>query len=313
MKKLIDKIDRFRTIARVMDNNSAAFEGFTEIIVTRDKYFNHMTRINELYSELTVPLKDIYGIKRDSETRLRTALKQAIGTGITVALRQNNIPLLESLRSYKSNVFVTPQHELPEVATRVYNELANSSETASNLGLTTQKLTELQDLISAFREVMEVTDLNLSTRKTSRNTMETLVAECQNMLRDEIDAFVQHGKDAYPDFYNAYFTAREMKRRRKRRTGSKTGLCEITGTVSDAVSGEPLQDAVINLISPETIVDTDEDGMYVLDELEAGEYTVSCHLEGYEVPAEVTVTTVAGDSLVVDFALVPAQQQEAAA
>lgn len=312
MKKLLSKIDRFRTIARVMDNNAAAFEGFPEIIVTRDKYFSYMTRINELYSELTVPVKDVYGNKRNSENQLRAALKQAIGTGITVALRQNNIPLLESLRSYKSNVFVTNQHELPEVATRVYNELASSGETASNLGLTTQKLTELQELISAYRELMEVTDLNMSTRKSSRNTLITYVSECQDMLRDEIDTFVGHRKETFPDFYVAYFTARGIKRRRRRKTGTKTELYEITGTVTDNSTGLPLANAVINLLTPETIVMTDEDGVYVLEDLVAGEYTVSCHLAGYEVPANLTVTATNGKSPVADFNLVPVQQQAAA-
>ena len=74
----------------------------------------------------------------------------------------------------------------------------------------------------------------------------------------------------------------------------------------------PLANAVINLLTPETIETTDEDGVYMIEELEAGDYTLSCHMEGYEVPAAITVTAAAGENPVVDFALVPAQQQAAA-
>jgi hypothetical protein len=312
MKALLNKIDKYRTIARVIDNNTVAFEGFAEIIATRDRFFSKMTRINELFSELSIPLSELYGGKRDSEARLRSALKQAIGTGITVALRQNNVPLLEALRRYKSNVFVTTQHELPEVATRVYNELVNSGETALNLGLTTEKLNELQELTNAFRETMEITDYNMSSRKNSRSTLSTLVSECNIILRDEIDAFVDQCRDSNPEFYSAYATARGTKHRRKRRNNVNTELSEITGTVTDGATGLPLANAVINLASPETIVYTDDDGVYVLEELEAADYTVSCHMNGYDVPTDVTVTAAAGDSLVMDFALTPAQQQQAA-
>ena len=70
-------------------------------------------------------------------------------------------------------------------------------------------------------------------------------------------------------------------------------------------TGEPLENAVITLLTPETVIETDQDGYYLLDELEAGELVFTCHLPGYEVPPEEKVTAVAGESLVVDFSLKP--------
>ncbi|HOW31192.1 MAG TPA: carboxypeptidase-like regulatory domain-containing protein [Bacteroidales bacterium] len=311
MKVLLNKIDKYRTIARVIDNYSGVFEGFAGIIAIRDNFFSKMDQINELYSELSVPKTELYGAKHASEARLRNALKQAIGTGITVAISQNNVPLLDALRSYKTNILVTRQHELPEVAIRVYNELMNSGETALGLGLTEEKLSELQNLTNAFREEKELTDYKLNLRKNSRSILNSLVSECGAILRDKIDPFADHCKVSNTEFYSAYATARGFKHRKKRRSNTNTELAEITGTVTDSITGLPLANAVINLAAPETIVNTDEDGMYALDELEAGTYTVSCHLEGYDVPASVTVTVAAGDSPVVDFALVPAQQAAA--
>ncbi|HNX66374.1 MAG TPA: carboxypeptidase-like regulatory domain-containing protein, partial [Bacteroidales bacterium] len=262
MKILLHKISKYRTIARVIDNNSGVFEGFTGIIAIRDNFFSKMDQINELYSELSVPKGELYGTKHDSEFRLRNALKQAIGTGITVALSQNNAPLVDALRNYKKNILVTRQHDLPEVATRVYNELLNSGETALGLGLTEEKLSELQALTNAFREEMELTDYKLSSRKNSRGILNALVTECGVILRDKLDQFADQCKVSNPEFYSAYITARGFKRRKKRRSNANTELCEISGTVTDSTTGMPLANAVVNLLSPETIETTDEDGVY---------------------------------------------------
>lgn len=44
---------------------------------------------------------------------------------------------------------------------------------------------------------------------------------------------------------------------------------------------------------------------YLFDELPAGNYRVTCHVYGYEVPAPVELTIGSDESLVVDFALKP--------
>jgi len=295
----------------VMSNHEEAFEGFTEIIDARDTYLSKNSRIAELLTELNRPRTEFFNSKRDVEQKLRTALRNVIGTGITVAKRQQNLPLLAALKSYKKVISNINQHSLPEVASRVSDELSGIVETVTLSGLSAERFAEFQALISSFRDIMAETDYIMSSRKTARAELSTLTVDCNGMLRDELDSFVENRKTDFTDFYNAYFIARRPKRRRKRKTESVL-LCEISGMVTDSATGLPLANAVVNLLSPETIETTDDDGVYVIEELEAGEYTVSCHLDGYEVPAAITVTAAAGDSLVVDFALVPAQQQAAA-
>ena len=311
MRYYIIKSDYFRTIAMIMSNHEEAFEGFTEIINARDTYLSKNSRISELLTELNRPRTELYNPKRALGQQVRLALRNAIGTGITIAKRQQNISLLTALRSYKRLFSKINQHSLPEVATRVYDELNGTGETVNLSGLSAEKLAELQGLIASYRETMADTGYVLAGRKTARAELAAVMIECNEMLRDEIDAFVENRKTEFPEFYNAYVTARGMRRRRRKKAGIAEP-CEISGTVTDSTTGLPLANAIINLLTPETIETTDDDGVYVIEELEPGEYTVSCHMEGYEVPASVTVTAAAGESPVVDFALVPAQQQAAA-
>jgi hypothetical protein len=305
MKRSINKLDKFNTIGTIMNNNPGAFTGFPEIIDARDLFISKKTRVSVLVTELKKPYTEVFGLKADSRNKLRSALKLAIGTGITVAKRQNNVPLLLALKNYKSTLSRTTIHDLPEMANRVHAELTQNVTVAAGAGLTAEKLTALQALTTNFREIIESTDYVFSIRKTSRKELKALVSECINILQDELDPFVGHCKDTFPEFYNAYTTARERKKRTKKKGVINTELADISGTVTNSVTGLPMANVNINLVGEESDITTDEDGYYEIDELEARKYTVGCHATGFEVPETVMADPVAGESLVIDFVLVP--------
>ncbi len=75
----------------------------------------------------------------------------------------------------------------------------------------------------------------------------------------------------------------------------------ISGTVTD-IEGSFLENAEITagIYSAQTVVN----GEYEM-EVEAGEYTVSCYLEGYEIPENVQITVIEAEITTVDFVLEP--------
>jgi len=80
---------------------------------------------------------------------------------------------------------------------------------------------------------------------------------------------------------------------------------DISGVITDRLTGLPIANVIINLPEHETAYTTDVDGYYLIDEIEAGPYTVSCHASGYDVPEQVTIKLSAGESVIIDFSLVP--------
>lgn len=56
----------------------------------------------------------------------------------------------------------------------------------------------------------------------------------------------------------------------------------ITGTVTDATSETPIQNAVITLDGTDTSTTTDEAGTFTFSEVESGSHTVNVRAEGYE-------------------------------
>jgi hypothetical protein len=305
MKIQVKQSDKFNVVAIVIINNPDPFEGFTEIIDAKDMFLSKKTRISELLTTLNKPHTEVYGVKMDSRDKLRSLLKLAIGTGITVASRQKNQPLLLSLKNYKNILSKTNTHDLPDMAGRVCNELEQYQALASGAGLTAEKLADLKGLTASFREMIEGTNYEFSSRKVARKELKGLITDCFNILNNELDPFVEHCKETFPDFYNAYTTLRAKKRYSRKKSAVNALSADITGTVTDSLTLEPVQGAIISLLETETIASTDEDGYYQIEEVAVAKYTVGCHAPGYLVPESVKVDPKAGESLVIDFVLVP--------
>lgn len=309
MKRIVEKLDTFNTITLVMNNNEAAFGDFTEITDARDLFISKKTRIAELVSSLNKPYSEYIGVKTDSRVKLRTALSLAIGTGITVATRQKNNPLLVALKNYKTVLSRTTIHDLPEMANRVHTELTQNETAAAGAGLTAEKLTALHDLTANFREIIESTDYAVSGRKTGRGELNTLVMECNGILRDQIDPFVKHCQETFPDFYNAYFTLRAPKKGRKKSVATPV-LTDISGVVTNSVTGSPVAGATVILTGDETVYTTDADGYYLIEDVSADSCTISCFANGFDVPQPVQSALATGESLIIDFSLVPVTPAE---
>jgi hypothetical protein len=96
---------------------------------------------------------------------------------------------------------------------------------------------------------------------------------------------------------------RGSRKRSKKAVATDTATAEISGIITDSVLGLPLVNVTINLVEHKAVCTTDADGYYLIDELEAGSYTLTCHTSGYDVPQAVTCEFAVDESLVIDFSL----------
>jgi hypothetical protein len=312
MKDFIKAHQKYVSICRVLGNYADAFGDKPKALAAKDQLMNQTNELAELISRLLRPISTLQRPRQDSKQKLVSAVLQFIGMGIAIATELEDAPLIDILKVYKRKADKVSAYKLYEMAVHIAEELDKYPEICSEMGLTVEKMSSFRTLVDNFSGMLESTGISLTDRKAERNELKRLTTSCSRLIRLKIDAFVIYYEKEFPDLYKDYMLVRGSRKRRKKIT-TDTEPADISGTVTDSATGQPVANAVINLASPETIIYTDEDGYYLVEDLEAGEYTVNCHLEGYDVPASVTVTAAAGESLVVDFALVPAQQQQQSA
>ena len=77
----------------------------------------------------------------------------------------------------------------------------------------------------------------------------------------------------------------------------------ICGTISDKISGEPVQNAIVELIIEQTAkaqTKTNSNGMYEFTELKAGTYTIRIERIGYKKDSVINIVAEAGEEIRVD-------------
>lgn len=305
MKTFINKHQKIKSICRVMNNYPQAFEDKTKALEMKDGFSQQSDAVSELISKLLRPASTIHRPKQDSQQKLALALQENIGMGILLATHMENKPLLDLLKVYKARVLNVSAYRLFEMAGHVAEELQKYAEVGIAFGLTEEKLTAFNTQISGFGETLDNTGAKLTDRKSDWNALNKQLLLCSKTLRLQLDPFIEFNEKEFPDLFKDYMLVRGSRKRRKKIIVSDPTTGNISGVVTDSVTGLPVANVTINLVEHESAYTTDADGYYLIDELEAGSYTVSSYATGYEVPENVISELATGESLVIDFSLVP--------
>lgn len=306
MKNEINIHQRFKGISRVMNNYDEAFAEKPEVQAAQNAFVTNNDKIGEILSQLLRPVSSVRSPKQDSEIRMRKTLSQMIGIGLTLATSKDNQVLIATLKNYDSQWKRCSAYQLYEISLHTYEELMKVQELAAGNGLTAEKLTAFQQKVQDYGETLDSNGFKLNDRRKSRQDLKILIKSNNRLLRMQLDTFVRFAEDEHPALYNNYMFLRKRKSPKSKQETLSGEPAEISGTVTDSVTGLTVANATINIVDHGIIATTDEDGYYLIEEMEAGNYLVHCYASNYKVPDAVSLTAASGENLVVDFTLVPA-------
>lgn len=307
MQKQILTQQKMRAISRLIDENPEIFSGKPEAIQLKEEFGEQLNQVSTLIASLLRPRTTIQRPKQESEIKFIQEINRLIGMGILIATHLNNQSLLHLMKTYKKQLRSISAYKRYEMALHLATELEKHMETAVSMGLTEQMLIDFRSVATQFGNTLEATDNSLFTRKKERASLEKLLKECGVTLRNQFDPFVDYHQLSHPEMYDAYWLLRGRRKRPKsKRNEPSNDRVEISGTVTSALNGLPISNAIINLVGYELVAETDADGYYLFEELPAVNYTVSCHCTGYQLPEPVTFQASTGENLQVNFSLNPA-------
>lgn len=294
MNKEIARHQKYRSIIRVFNNHNTLIDGKTEIQNALQLLEQKNDRISELISNLVVPVTLVYSPRRESNSTLREKLRRVTGLGILIAQKNNDLKLLESMKTYKKLALKCSAYKLYENALRVSEAITQYATDAGDYGFTAEELSNFSNMVTAFGDTLTDTGNQLNDRKAGHSELDDLFADCNKILSKNLDPFAVFVATSYPEFYREYtLLRRSPKRGSVKKTDSFSG--EISGMVYNSATSEGLEGATVTLPDYNLVTETDEDGYYEFDELAAATYKVKVSMEGYEVPsvAQVTVTDTA--------------------
>lgn len=303
MKNSLKRLQKYKDLHQVLSGYPAAFEGKPEAIGMLESLSMLTSQLGEQVSALTSPVRSVYRTKQEVRDNFMNDLNRMTRLCVIIATRTGNQPLLAEVKLYLKQLGTVADSAHYQIATHVSEKLVQYPEESLNLGVTSADIAAFKVLVLDFGGIIGDTNLQLNSRKVGRFDLRQLLKQTNNLLIDQCDNFVEFSRRDYPDMHASYRTLRRKQRQRKK--AGKESTADISGTVTNAATGQPIADAVVELLDHENLFETDADGLFYFEELSSVSYTVRCFAPGYQVPDTVTVKPAKGESLVVDFQLVP--------
>lgn len=313
MKRTIERYQRYRTLERILEGHTNAFENRPEILEMKASFSAALTLIANLISKLRQPVFDIYQHRIDVRLKFKEALQSMIAIMLHYAVKIDDKPLTKLLMGYRSKAQMAAAYNLYDIGVNVLQLLAEHQAQMEGLGFTAAELTAFTTELETYNQSLQDASFQLNSRKNSRADLTLAMSQCDTLVKGRIDTFVAHTAIKYPALNQEYRLARFRKRKKGKPGEEETGTADISGTVYDGASGKPIENVTINLIELDHVVETDEDGTFLFDELPAGNFTLTYHSNGYTVPEAVQINLADGESLVYDFTLVPLEKGSEAA
>ena len=302
MKRLIFTTQKFKTIQRVLENNQSAFEGKIQAIEARQNFTDNAAEMSTLITDLTVPLTSVYLNRKKARETLILDLGKMLQIGIMFASRIGDDVLLNTLKDFKRRYGSVSANEMIQFANYFMGKISDQMEKAAEVGITEEDISAFREKTNAYLEAAEAVSNLLGDRRARRERLNNLIQTGNKLLLNDLDRFVIYNAEAFSDLNFAYNRVRWSKRR-KPSGQSLPANSDISGTITDFTTAIPLEGATLSLIEHANAITSDKDGYFLFDDLEEGEYTVTCHATGYEVPEPFVVTLTAGESVVHNFAL----------
>lgn len=305
MKKMIVKTQKFRALARILENHSDAFTGKPLAEAAMAAY---ITKSQALIDQMEgyVYATGLYQPRMQSRLELRKMMNPMIQLSIMLATRKEDSIQLNTLKKFNSEITKSSDAQTIIIAHHLIAFLRGNEAFANDLGISPESVLAFEASVNAFDATLTATQGALRLRRTAKTALNTLMIECNNMLNNELDRYVKANETLYPEFSISYMRIR--KARKRKRSNTIAAVSDISGTVINSITGKPIAFATINLLEQAWAIETDVDGHYIFDELEQGSYTVSCHANGFVVPENVSFNLSLKDSAVVNFSLNPVMQ-----
>ena len=305
MSKYVLMHQRDKAVQRVNETYMDVYEDKREVLEATESLKGNNLRIAIVLALLAKPRSLVFSLKKGQASKLSRSLSRKAGIGILLATRQQDEPKLALYKLYKRAASQGNAWDLHQAAIKVADELAKEGELATNAGLSVVEITAFKNQAIEFGRTIETTDAEIKLRKSACEERNTLMSANVTILKYQLDPFANQVQDLFPDFFRDYKIARRSPLPRKATVKPEELLNDVSGTVTDTTTGEPVAEATVLITEINLVTTTDEDGYYLFDEVPVGSFTISCHAAGYKLPANVPVTISDTQPLQLDFELEP--------
>lgn len=296
--------ERNTALTRVFGRYPEAFSQRPEVQVYMTEFSAMTTQLGELIPELLKPRNLNYVARQALHDAIAKGLPKYTGIGMVAATQLNNPTLYALLKANRRNASKTSHYKLFESALMVINQMLTITETLSTLGVTADELNAFKAIVVDYGVSLNEFRDNQRSRVAKRQQVRELTSATTQLLRNQIDPVVVYLEPDWPELVREYKLHRSA-RSRKTTKPVAPGTCTLTGTVTNGVTGDAIEEALLTVVAQDADSETAEDGLYQLTGLTEGQGILQCEAYGFVSQATPLLTFTPGTTQTFNFALQP--------
>lgn len=304
MKYKIDCLERNTALTRVFGRYPEAFTQRPEVQTYITEFSTMTTRLGEILPELLKPRSLNFVARQALHDTTAKGLKKYAGIGMMAATQLNNPTLHALLKSNRRNGSKTSHYKLFESALLVVNEMLKITETLTTFGVTAEELNTWKTQVVAYGVSLNEFRDNQKNRIAKRQQANELTRASTQLLRNRFDPLMTYLDVDWPELVREYRLHRPLPSRKSTKPTSPDS-CTLTGTVTNGITGDAIDEALLTVVAQDAETETAEDGLYELTGLTEGQGILQCEAEGFVSQATPLLTFTPGSTQTFNFALQP--------
>lgn len=219
-----------------------------------------------------------------SDTRRDRSIMTVLGRRIANAVlafanEAGNETLAQSVNYTLSQLNRLKKEHIIDVCRIILDAATTNLANINAYGITAIELSDFQTSINNYATTMQAPRSASADRKQAKSKLDSQIKDFEeNLLKKKLDPMVRTLETTYPDFASGYFTRRAIVDNGKNHT-------KFGGSITDN-NGTPLKGVTITIRQYDSNVSytatTNFSGVFMIDGILAGDYSVDIERNGYQ-------------------------------
>jgi hypothetical protein len=243
------QINMYNVVEQLLNGNTTITAAIAQIATVLAGFSGNVAEIATMLAKVA---EDITGNRKATQVLKAALAKEAYGIEAAMyAYAQSLTPPdtdLASKTRFANSYFAQARDAQIADRAQVVHDLAVALVTvtppATNplipFGVTAARVTAFQTQITDYVAAVPNARSAIAGRKADNLVLRTLIASTGAILNDQMDQLIIQLEPANPEFYTNYLTARKL-------VDPRTLHTRITGTITDAVTGNPIDPVLTNV------------------------------------------------------------------
>jgi hypothetical protein len=241
--------------------------------------------------------------KSETRDQLTSIVYKVISATKTHARITKDNDLLEVVNYKISDLSNARDNILIDIATLIHDTALPLKTQLAKYLVTEAEILSIITLKDQFLAQLPDPRVAIGASKTATKELKDKFLEIDNLLKNDIDVFMEIFQSSQPNFYEQYKNARIIVDLGRRKSG--TPYAVISGQVLHFETLLPVAGAKVRDVETGKNTTTDVEGKYKLNFSASGTYTIQVEMAGFVTNTQDPVSIEVGNSLILDFELEP--------